>query len=436
MHARQLKDGCWLKDMLCPPPLEGYRSILAALKRVGCKVWCDVAGGGTIVNIGARLPIGSYDDDIAWDTFRRAPQFRMVAFEGNNASMGILQRAFPPARATSTRVQLVHRYVESRTIAAELKARKVSPHFALLKIDIDSIDLPVVCAILAGGFRPTLIMAEYNQWTPPPIEFAALELRRGEEFTGLVPSYQANFRGRNREWPCAGTSLASWARFASEFGYSLLQLDRPPLNSNILMLRSDLHAKHFSEWSTDLDCHLGAFKHWGMVRLIPFDMYARMSRAEKGVWGSELPGHPHPRGHELASGQAPGQRLNVLRLNVQRLKSLGTGTVAASRDPTEERANGHWVFDRSYDFAPATATMDSQCRFAQTPYLMRLNHTCCPLNASDSPLCRGDCEPIQLGTVAPADAIRSATALRSWLLAKKPRMVMSSRLRDLGSDPK
>jgi hypothetical protein len=99
-------------------------------------------------------------------------------------------------------------------------------------------------------------------------------------------------------------------------------------------------------------------------------------------------------------------------------------------------ANGHWVFDRSYDFAPAIARIDSQCRFAQTPYLMRLNHTCCPLNASDSPLCRGDCESIQLGTVAPADAIRSATALRSWLLAKKPHMAMSSRLRDLGSDPK
>jgi hypothetical protein len=199
------------------------------------------------------------------------------------------------------------------------------------------------------------------------------------------------------------------------------------------MLRSDLHAKHFSEWSTDLDCHLGAFKHWGMARLIPFDMYARMSRAEKGLWSSKLPGHPHPRGHELASGQATGQRLYV-----QQLKPLGTGTAAASRDPTEERANGHWVFDRSYDFAPATATMDSQCRFAQTPYLMRLNHTCCPLNASDSPLCRGDCESIQLGTVAPADAIRSATALRSWLLARKPRMAMSSRLRDgdLGSDPK
>jgi hypothetical protein len=172
-----------------------------------------------------------------------------------------------------------------------------------LKIDIDSIDLPVVCAILAGGFRPTLIMAEYNQWTPPPIEFAALELRRGEEFTGLVPSYQANFRGFNREWPCAGTSLASWARFASEFGYSLLQLDRPPLNSNILMLRSDLHAKHFSEWSTGLDCHLGAFKHWGMVRLIPFDMFARMSRAEKGLWSSKLPGHPHPRGTNSHQGK-------------------------------------------------------------------------------------------------------------------------------------
>jgi len=415
VHLRQFKKTVQQKDMQCPPLLEGYRSILAALERVGCNVWCDVAGGGTIVNIGARLPIGRFDDDIAWDTFRRAPQFRMVAFEGNNASMGILQRAFPPARATSARVQLVHRYVESRTIAAELQARKVSPHFALLKIDIDSIDLPVVCAILAGGFRPTLIMAEYNQWTPPPIEFAALELRRGEEFTGLVPSYQANFRGFNREWPCAGTSLASWARFASEFGYSLLQLDRPPLNSNILMLRSDLHAKHFSEWSTGLDCHLGAFKHWGMVRLIPVDMYARMSRAEKGVWGSKLPGHPHPRGTNSHQGK--------LQVNSGQAQSL-------------LHANGHWVFDRSYDFAPATARIDSQCRFAQTPYLMRLNHTCCPLNASDSPLCRGDCESIQLGTVAPADAIRSATALRSWLLAKKPHMAMSSRLRDLGSDPK
>jgi hypothetical protein len=88
VHARQFKKVIQQKDMQCPPLLEGYRSILAALERVGCNVWCDVAGGGTIVNIGARLPIGRFDDDIAWDTFRRAPQFRMVAFEGNNASMG------------------------------------------------------------------------------------------------------------------------------------------------------------------------------------------------------------------------------------------------------------------------------------------------------------------------------------------------------------
>jgi hypothetical protein len=188
------------------------------------------------------------------------------------------------------------------------------------------------------------------------------------------------------------------------------------------MLRSDLHAKHFSEWSTDLDCHLGAFKHWGMARLIPFDMYARMSRAEKGSWSSKLPGHPHPRGTNSHQG----------KLQVNDSMSNNHSGQAQSL----LHANGHWVFDRSYDFAPATARIDSQCRFAQTPYLMRLNHTCCPLNASDSPLCRGDCESIQLGTVAPADAIRSATALRSWLLAKKPHMAMSSRLRDLGSDPK
>ena len=107
--------------------------------------------------------------------------------------------------------------VSSKTITSVLERHRLPRRFALLKVDIDSIDYPLAHAILAAGthtaatqrlqtspssaalaspqltvckftvvhrsgegFSPALIFCEFNPHVPLPIAFAALEAAPGE----------------------------------------------------------------------------------------------------------------------------------------------------------------------------------------------------------------------------------------------------------------
>jgi hypothetical protein len=59
------------------------------------------------------------------------------------------------------------------TLAARL--HRVPKEFDVLKVDIDSIDLPICRAIIEGGYKPTIVMVEVNPNIPPPISFYATE---------------------------------------------------------------------------------------------------------------------------------------------------------------------------------------------------------------------------------------------------------------------
>jgi hypothetical protein len=228
----------------------------------------------------------------------------------------------------------------------------------------------VTRAILRGGFAPALILSEFNQWTPPPIEFAALEPRRGDV---LNASYAAGWRGASRRWPCDGASLSSWLRLAQEHGYVAVQLDRVPTHANVLLMRADVHTAHYAQaWSTDLiGCHLGIFRHWQSAgRLIPLDEYGRLHGKEKVARLHELPAT-----EVLLEDGARGNGSNRTRW---RLAPPG-----------------------AFNFAPALRVIDDACTRAQTPYLLRLHSVCCPQHNRSSTssrvgLCRAGCSPTVL----------------------------------------
>ena len=317
----------------------------------------DVAAPFWIVNIGARITGNAYDNDYAWQIAFNRSDARSVAYEGNTTYYQRLTDFVDRRDDLRTRVSLVNEFVTSSTIGPSLARNGVPPKFALLKMDIDSIDLPVVRAILRAGMRPDFLLAEYNQYTPPPIEFTALEPRRGEPIT---PKYGGLYRGANRQWPCHGASLSAWARFAAEYGYLILQLDTAPANANVLLISAELHQRHYahsspssttnaSSWSTDFRCHLSTFRFWGTTRLIPYAEYITLHKDEKRSRASQLPAH--------------------------------------------EMADGKWDYlpPGAFNFAPATAAIDEQCHASQTPYAVRIDGRCCPHNASGSLMCRAAC---------------------------------------------
>lgn len=336
----------------CPPHFRNAAEVASLISRV------DNLTEAWLVNIGARLPQGAaqWDGDLVWDIVhqRRDSRPRVVAFEGDEGSFRVLQHS---RLARNPSVQLVNEYVSSHTIAAVLASRGVPRHFPLLKIDIDSIDLPVARAILSGGFKPTVIVVEFNQWTPLPVEFAALEPRRHER---LNASYGMGFRGRNRVWPCMGASLASWYRLASEFGYQLLQIEQPPTSANALLLRADLARAHFSGWSADHWCHFVVFpQHWSLAyRLIPDSEYSRY----------------------------PSRSQRVLRTRLWSAHLVSNASIKTS-NPYD------WVPapEGSFDYGWVTERIESQCTKVQTPYDLRIEGACCPKAASGSPFCRQSC---------------------------------------------
>ena len=238
----------------CPPTFPGSHQFLRLLDIMGID-----ATNGMIVNLGATLlhlgPSGLVVNrrsaqDEAWQLFLRHPtlHLRMVAYEGNTsaylATRAYLEHFELEDQHAKRRLQLVNEFVASTTLPGDLRSRGVPHAPLLLKVDIDSIDLPVLDAVL-DHFRPHLIWAEVNYAIQLPIFFAALEARASQP--GPRPTY-----GKGLLWRfahCAGASLAAFERLALRHSFAVVQTD----SKNVLLVRSE-HSSILNA-SNSVRCH-------------------------------------------------------------------------------------------------------------------------------------------------------------------------------------
>lgn len=248
----------------CPMLFRGSASLVSYLRDLHEK---DPV---SMVNVGARWTFNRWDADpvwelaklISWSTSPSSSEFRafrVLAFEADEDSYRTsMQRVRTllgrngggSARGgleQEPRVTFLHMKVDPATVAHVMRQHRVSTNFSILKVDVDSIDLPVADAIVrVGGYRPRLIVAEFNQFAPWPLEFAALMASNTPSEVALLgrplnPSYAGDYRGgSNRVWPCMGTSLAAWVSWAKGVHYSLLTTDG---HSNLVLMPDELRAR-------------------------------------------------------------------------------------------------------------------------------------------------------------------------------------------------
>ena len=137
---------------------------------------------------------------------------------------GVVFEAFPPPALfpniasvnKSGRVHVAVGLVKTASVGSQLRGYGAPDAFDVLKIDIDSTDLPVLRAVLGAGFRPKLVMVEINHMIPPPLEWARLERADGAPQTGRVQEPQ--FFGVSANALFSELSAAGYALVAFELG--------------------------------------------------------------------------------------------------------------------------------------------------------------------------------------------------------------------------
>lgn len=349
-----------------------------------------------VVNLGARLrqPFERLSDrDYAWDLVEYAlptppGRWRVAAFEADADNCKHIVHEKKLARAgrfANASVSLRCGFVRGHTVASEFALLGIPRKFALLKVDIDSSDLAVAAAALAS-YEPALLLVEFNQHTPLPIEFAALEPNGADVEADLHPTYHrgrcappaqargerdavagtaasvacrssscahagggpcvGEYRGFNSVWPCFGASLASWAAFATRRGYALVTTDGG--NNALFMRRAHYtravaHAPHRFNTSTDEWCHAHATHSQVISRL-------------DGAMRSRLP------------GRAPNR--SVATHSAMRRASPSHGVAVPWRPPLGPDAD-------PFDYSAALRTIARRCGQNLTPFLARVHGVCC-----------------------------------------------------------
>ena len=328
----------------CPPPFRGHADLESVLRRadepLGNHSW--------VVNLGARWSgADRVNLDYAWELVKHGPpRLSTVAFEGDPAQCARLERAKQARFGGAARVQLRCEFVRARSVADKLRAAGVPANFALLKIDIDSADLPVAEAV-AARLRPQLVFVEHNSHTPLPMQLAALEADEGEP---LRPSYRAStgaphagYHGTNRVFGCFGASLAAWDDFARRFGY---EIAATRLN-NALLVRADIAQR-------------------ARARLPP----ARRSSTSVWCHASETHSQNSRLGMRRPPGIPPADALGRLR------KPAGLQPHQQWRD-----ADGG-----QFNYTEAFRRIGRSCAEAQTPFRLRVPGVCCPDAAQQAPM--------------------------------------------------
>lgn len=239
----------------------------------------DGASSGVVVNLGAKWnPFNTqefaHNDDPAWSLTFAVEALHAIGFEASekayNATLTALRRSRaawwavdrgardvklpahedPPELQARLfgRVQLFNERVHPSTICARL-ARALSERGAavarrlpilLLKVDIDSFDLPLTEAILrcpeVAASRPRVVYVEINSFVPLAIRFAALPPPAAAAAHATqstrTPSYGgAAMSGKSNKWPCYGASLSAWEEMMRGAGYKLAATSRALTNA-------------------------------------------------------------------------------------------------------------------------------------------------------------------------------------------------------------
>ena len=224
----------FVRDQCAPPlntPIPAYEAVFRIAETVGVN-----STGGTIVNLGARLldwrsGKSKSNQDDAWEVFFRGRLQRIVAFEGDPAANRLdlhelynkTGGRFFLTEDARDRCDYVPSYAHASTIAHELRTRSVPRQFLLLKVDIDSIELHVVAAILQH-FEPLVIHAEafYERWKEHPVEFAALQRTpQQEKQQAKAPGPRTTAYNVHSLFGCIGTTAAMWHSYAPRLGYEV-----------------------------------------------------------------------------------------------------------------------------------------------------------------------------------------------------------------------
>jgi hypothetical protein len=156
-----------------------------------------------------------------------------LAIEPDITSFRKLELAYPQANIQKENVFLTPHNVASVIRKARLRAenstsRHTCAHrsdpstFDILKIDIDSIDCPVLLAVVESGFRPKLVLIEVNAEVPPPIRFSLL-YEPDASVRGHWDMLEDRYTGRDDAF--FGCSLSMASGIMTKYGYTLLQLD-------------------------------------------------------------------------------------------------------------------------------------------------------------------------------------------------------------------
>ena len=231
---------------------------------------------GVIVNLGATLGRGGTrnarsNHDASWDLFFLHPELnlRMVAYEGSdraiNETMGELNKPgghYELKSGMRERVDLVHMYVDPKTIVSNLQQRGVSPGFLLLKVDVDSIDFEAFAAI-TQWLAPKMVFVERTDWTHTEgMVFTALSRGPGQETDAKYGKFSTSANVRSR-FACQGASSSMWRTYHERFSwlsdaerqdigrvetasYEVVQFQQADGGKNYLLVQSGADAAKFS----------------------------------------------------------------------------------------------------------------------------------------------------------------------------------------------
>jgi hypothetical protein len=139
-----------------------------------------------------------------------------LLIEGDDGHFDSLERAY----AASPRVHVAHHFITAENIAQILVEQGVPTDMDLLSIDLDGNDYWVWQAL--DGYRPRVVVIEYNAAHPPPERW--------------VMAYDPQHVWRGDTY--FGASLTSLAALGRSKGYALLATDAHGVNA--FFLRRDL----------------------------------------------------------------------------------------------------------------------------------------------------------------------------------------------------
>ena len=229
-------DGCssntWLNDLWAtqqlssptcahPPPTKPVNiSFAIALAELAPRAHKRFA-----INIGANDGV---EHDPTHPLFEAG--FAGVAFEGAEQFKAPLAANLAKVNSSGA-LHIDWGYADPGTIAQHLRRAGTPDKPAALKIDIDSIDLAIMRAILTSGISPEVIMAEINHEIPPPIQWSVKS----------TPAFRFDLKATWAGY--YGASADAFYSLLSEHGYALLAFELWGAEHNMWFVRSERLAK-------------------------------------------------------------------------------------------------------------------------------------------------------------------------------------------------